>query len=79
VLSVQQPSLSTDPANYQTLTMSALIVWGDSDTIIPLSEGEYLKSILPNAELVVMKDVNHVPYLEDLDTLMEIVTGFLQK
>jgi pimeloyl-ACP methyl ester carboxylesterase len=79
VLTVQQPSLSTDPANYQTLDMPALIVWGDSDTIIPLSDGEYLESILPNAELVVMKNVNHVPYLEDLDGLMEIVMEFLGK
>ena len=32
--------------------MPTLIVWGDSDTVIPLKEGEYLQSILPNAELV---------------------------
>jgi pimeloyl-ACP methyl ester carboxylesterase len=78
VLLVQEPSLTTDPANYQSLTMPALIVWGDSDTIIPLKEGEYLQSILPNAELIVMKDVNHIPHVEDLDALMEIVLGFLK-
>jgi pimeloyl-ACP methyl ester carboxylesterase len=77
VLLVQEPSLTTDPANYQSLTMPALIVWGDSDTVIPLKEGEYLQSILPNAELIVMKNVNHIPHIEDLDALMEIVLGFL--
>jgi pimeloyl-ACP methyl ester carboxylesterase len=56
-----------------------LIVWGDSDTIIPLKEGEYLKSIMPNAELVVMKGVNHIPYLEDHQKFIEIVLGFLKK
>lgn len=78
VLGAQEPSLTTDPANYQTLTMPTLIIWGDSDTVIPLKEGEYLQSIIPNAELVVMKGVNHIPHVEDLDTLMEIVLEFLK-
>jgi pimeloyl-ACP methyl ester carboxylesterase len=77
VLTVQEVSLTTDPANYRTLTMPALIVWGDSDTIIPLREGEYLKSILPNAELVMMSGVNHIPHLEDIDTLTRVVLTFL--
>jgi len=79
VLTVQEPSLTTDPANYQVLDMPALILWGDSDTVIPLKEGEYLKSILPNSELVVMKGVNHIPHLEDIDTVIDVVLGFLQK
>jgi pimeloyl-ACP methyl ester carboxylesterase len=78
VLGPQKISLTTDPANYQSLDMPTLIVWGDSDRIIPLHEGEYLQSILPNAELVVMQGVNHIPHLEDIDTLMEILLEFLQ-
>ena len=79
VLGVQGASLTSDPANYQSLTMPTLIVWGDSDTVIPLKEGEYLQSIMPNSQLVLMKGVNHIPHVEDLDTLMEIVLGFLDK
>lgn len=52
VLTTQEPSLTTDPANYRALDMPALIIWGDSDAVIPLKEGEYLQSILPNSELV---------------------------
>jgi pimeloyl-ACP methyl ester carboxylesterase len=78
VLTVQEPSLTTDPVNYERLDMRALIVWGDSDTVIPFKEGEYLQSILPNAELVVMKGVNHIPHVEDIDALMDIVLRFLQ-
>ncbi len=78
VLTVQEVSLTTDPTNYQTLQMPTLIVWGDSDTIIPLKEGEYLQSLIPNSELVILKDVNHIPHLEDLDALMEVVLGFLE-
>jgi pimeloyl-ACP methyl ester carboxylesterase len=79
VLTVQESSLTTDPANYKTLTMPTLIVWGDSDTIIPLKEGKYLQSLIPNSELVVMKGVNHIPHLEDLDALMKVVLEFLGK
>jgi pimeloyl-ACP methyl ester carboxylesterase len=79
VLGPQEISLTSEPANYQRLTMPALIVWGDSDTIIPLQEGEYLQSILPDAQLVVMKGVNHIPHLEDIDTLIRLALTFLEK
>jgi pimeloyl-ACP methyl ester carboxylesterase len=77
VLGPQEISLTSDPANYQRLTMPALIIWGDSDKVIPLQEGEYLQSILPDAELVLMEGVNHIPHLEDQAKFIEIVLGFL--
>ena len=77
VLGPQEISLTSDPAKYQSLTMPTLIIWGDRDTVIPLQEGEYLQSILPNAELVLMKDVNHIPHVEDQEKFIEIVLGFL--
>ncbi len=72
VLGVQKDSLTINPKNYASLTMPTLIVWGDSDTVIPIKEGEYLQSLIPDSELVMMKDVNHIPHLEDLDGLMKI-------
>jgi len=79
VLGPQEISLTVRPENYQSLTMPALIVWGDSDKVIPLKEGEYLQSLIPNSELVVLKGVNHIPHLEGLDALMKVVLGFLGK
>ena len=78
VLGPQQISLTSDPANYQKLRMPALILWGDSDTVIPLREGEYLQSILPDAELVLMQGVNHIPHIEDQEKFIEIVLKFLE-
>ena len=77
VLGPQEVSLTTHPANYQTLDMPSLIIWGDSDTVIPLKEGEYLQSLLPDAELVIMEGVNHIPHLEDHEKFIEIVLSFL--
>ena len=78
VLGPQEISLTSDPANYQRLTMPALILWGDSDTVIPLREGEYLMSILPNAKLVMMEGANHIPHIEDNQKFIEVVLGFLK-
>ncbi len=78
VLGPQEVSRTSDPANYQRLTMPTLLIWGDSDTVIPLEEGEYLHSILPNAQLAVMQGVNHIPHLEDRERFIEIVLGFLK-
>jgi pimeloyl-ACP methyl ester carboxylesterase len=77
VLGPQEISLTSNPANYQRLTMPTLIIWGDSDTVIPQKEGEYLQSILPDAELVLMEGVNHIPHVEDQETFIETVLGFL--
>ncbi len=77
VLTTREVSLTSDPANYQMLTVPALVVWGARDTTIPLEEGKYLNSILPNSELVIMEGVNHIPQVEDLDKLTEIVLKFL--
>ncbi len=79
VLGPRAESLTSDPKNYQSLTMPALILWGDSDTVIPLKEGEYLQSIMPNAELVVMKGVNHIPHVEDLDMVIKLALEFLTR
>ena len=79
VLGPQKVSLTSDPKNYQTLTMPNLILWGDSDTVIPLKEGQYLQSIMPNSELVMLKGVNHIPHLEDLDTVVKLAVEFLTR
>ena len=79
VLGPQDVSLTSDPANYQRLTMPTLILWGDSDRVIPLQEGKDLQSILPNAELVVMQGVNHIPHIEDQEMFVEVVLGFLDQ
>jgi pimeloyl-ACP methyl ester carboxylesterase len=76
VLGPQEVSRTSDPVNYQYLKMPALIIWGDS--VIPLHEGRYLETILPDAELVTMQGVNHIPHLEDPDRFLEIVLDFLE-
>ncbi len=77
VLGPQEVSRTSDPANYQHLKMPALIIWGDQDSMIPLQEGRYLETILPDAKLLTMQGVNHIPHVEDPDRFIEIVLDFL--
>lgn len=79
VLGPQKVSLTTNPENYAVLDMPTLIVWGDSDKVIPIQEGEYLQSLITDSELVVMPGVNHIPHLEDLDTLIKLAIEFLTR
>jgi pimeloyl-ACP methyl ester carboxylesterase len=76
-LTTQEVSLSSDPANYQTLDMPVLVVWGESDTIVPLAEGKHLASMLPRSQLLIMEQVNHIPQIEDTATFNDSVLAFL--
>jgi pimeloyl-ACP methyl ester carboxylesterase len=42
-----------------TITASTLLLWGDSDPISPVSVGEHLASLLPNATLRVIAGGTH--------------------
>lgn len=54
----------------------ALIVWGDSDKMIPLQYSKEFREI-PGSELVVLKDSGHTPYVEKPMTFNRVVIKFL--
>ncbi len=78
-LTAHETSLSSDPASYQTLKMPILLIWGDSDTLTPLAQGEHLKGLIPEAELVVLKQVGHIPHIEDVKPFNEALLKFLSE
>jgi pimeloyl-ACP methyl ester carboxylesterase len=59
--------------------MPVLLIWGDSDTVVPLAQAEYLERVIPEAELVVLPGVNHIPHLEDVTRFNEALLAFLLK
>jgi pimeloyl-ACP methyl ester carboxylesterase len=71
-------SSTCDRLNYAKLSMPALIVWGEQDTIIPLSAGEELASLLPNAHLEVLPNVNHIPHIENFAAVTALASKFLE-
>lgn len=71
-----------DPANGQRIgqvLQPTLILWGDQDRLIPLSDGERFAADMPNAELVVLPGLGHVPHEEDAAASINASRAFLQR
>lgn len=54
-----------------------LILMGDDDQIVPLINGKFLNSLIPNSELVVMKGGGHLFLLSHKDESVEAIRDFL--
>lgn len=57
-------TLSMDPEKWRALELPVALIWGDQDTVTPLSQGRELEALVPNATLTVLEDVGHIPHLE---------------
>lgn len=60
---LHDPPVPLEPA-VKGLSVPTLIVWGDHDRLLDVSGAEILGSLLPNARVVIMKNVGHVPMVE---------------
>ncbi len=54
--------LAASGARLATLTMPALVVWGEADPYIPVRFGRAFAQALPDAELVELADAGHWPW-----------------
>jgi pimeloyl-ACP methyl ester carboxylesterase len=74
--------LSTDQdllPSFDRITNETLIVWGDQDRIVPLSDGEELsKKLQPHATLVTISNSGHIPHEEQPTATMKAISEFLQ-
>jgi pimeloyl-ACP methyl ester carboxylesterase len=60
----------------QFIDQPTLIVWGEDDTVIPVSDGYRLHDSILHSRLVVLKDCGHVPQEEKSALFTELVTEF---
>jgi pimeloyl-ACP methyl ester carboxylesterase len=70
---------SGDKANYRDLAIPTLVIWGREDTVTPLPQGEEIAALLPDATLVVLDRVNHIPHLEQPESVAREMLGFLMR
>ena len=75
----RERSLSTDPARVRTLTMPTLVMWGEKDTVTPLALGREIAHLLPNADLLVLPRVGHIPAIEDPQLFNSLLIGYLSR
>ncbi|MEP3422179.1 MAG: alpha/beta hydrolase [Erythrobacter sp.] len=65
------------PALPFLLKQETLIMMGDDDAIVPLTNGKFLNMLIPNSELVVMKGGGHLFLLSHKDECTEAMRDFL--
>lgn len=55
-----------------------LLIWGEQDLEIPLSDGEHLHGEIPDARLIVFRRCGHLPQEEYPREFAELVTDFVR-
>ena len=66
-------------AQYKTIRVPVLIVWGEEDEVVPLSVGKNFKRDIPGSELVILPKCGHMPPEEEPGETTRIVKEFLKK
>lgn len=59
--------------------LPVLILWGREDRLFPPAAAEWFKAALPQAELVILDGVGHIPQEEAPDASAEAVRAFLER
>jgi pimeloyl-ACP methyl ester carboxylesterase len=56
-----------------------LVVWGDSDRIVPTKDAYEFDRLIPDSRLVVYRDTGHCPQMERPDAFNALVDQFLRE
>ena len=56
---------------------STLLIWGDQDDATPLSDGQTMERLIPDAGLVVLEGAGHFSYLDQTQRFNVIASHFL--
>jgi len=70
--------LQDDPGFFKYFKGPALIVWGDHDTVAMPWQARKLKELMPQAQLLLMPQVGHIPQLENEKGFEEALVSFLK-
>ncbi len=64
---------------YLTAGMPTLIVWGERDSVIPVSHGERAHAAIIGSRLEIFDGVGHIPQLEAPARFVAVLEGFLEQ
>ncbi len=71
-------NLDAITARYPSIDVPTLLLWGDSDRVVPPWVGRRLARELPNARLVSLEECGHVPPEELPEESLSVVEDFLR-
>ncbi len=61
------------------IRVPTLLIWGESDGLVPVSYAEAYRALIPGAELVVIAEAGHAPQVEQPDGFCGHVLSFAAK
>ncbi len=60
------------------LTMPTLVVWGERDRVLPVSQARAALARLPEGSIEIISDCGHLPQVEWPDRFLQALDGFLR-
>jgi pimeloyl-ACP methyl ester carboxylesterase len=76
---IAPPDLERITQRYGEIAVPTLILWGEEDRIVPIEVAHRLHRALPDAELVSLPRVGHLPHEEQPRRTLEHIQRFLQQ
>ncbi len=61
------------------ITQPTLLLWGENDLEIPLSDGERLHAEIPESRLIVFLNCGHIPHEEYPEAFVDVVASFYRE
>ena len=58
------------------ISLPTLLMWGENDTDTPLTDGQKMEKLIPDAGLVVFKGAGHYPFLEQPAYFYRVLESF---
>jgi pimeloyl-ACP methyl ester carboxylesterase len=63
----------------EKIRVKTLIVWGENDRTLPLSDGRLMNQKIPGSQLEVLPNIDHKPHQENPQKLVEIIMSFMMR
>ena len=64
---------------YLTADIPSMIVWGESDRIIPVSHAHLAQELMPGSRLEIFPGAGHFPFNDDPDRFVRILNEFIEQ
>ncbi len=79
LLSRRGHAASDFPDAYGRINWPVTLLWGETDTITPLSQAEHLQRLVPGAQLVRIPRAGHIPQIEEPELFQEALSRILME